>query len=191
MKVYSPRLLVKFKDDVIELVVNNKFKLFMNTVTLSQKLIIGTVMLSLAAFLFTIAPAAQANSSEQTLTSTATSTATSTKERKKAKLNQTCIQTAVDTREAAILKAFKDSNTRTVDALTIRGTALHDAWGLTDQKARNTAIKNAWSTWKSAKKADNKSLSNDRKSAWTAYKTTAKNSCKITLPKEDSSEPTV
>lgn len=191
MKVYSPRLLVKFKDDVIELVVNNKFKLFMNTVTLSQKLIIGTVMLSLSAFLLAIAPAAQAHGSEQTLTSTATSTATSTKDRKKAKLNQTCMQTAVDTREAAILKAFKDSNTRTVDALTIRGTALHDAWGLTDQKARNTAIKNAWSTWKSAKKADNKSLSNDRKSAWTAYKTTAKNSCKITLPKEDSAEPTV
>lgn len=191
MKVCSPRLPVKFRDDVIELVVNNKFKLFMNTVTLSQKLIIGTVMLSLSAFLLAIAPAAQANSSEQALTSTATSTATSTKDRKKAKLNQTCMQTAVDTREAAILKAFKDSNTRTVDALTIRGTALHDAWGLTDQKARNTAIKNAWSTWKSAKKADNKSLANDRKSAWTTFKATAKNSCKITLPKEDSAEPTV
>ncbi len=148
-------------------------------------------MFSLAAFLFMIAPTAKAHISEQTLTSTATSTATSTKDRKKAKLNQTCMQTAVDTREAAILKAFKDSNTRTVDALTVRGTALHDAWGLTDQKARNKAIKSAWSTWKAAKKADNKSLANDRKSAWTTFKTTAKNTCKITLPKEDSAEPTV
>ncbi len=163
----------------------------MNTVTLSQKLIIGAVILSLSAFILAIAPVAQANNSEQTLTSTATSTATSTRPergKKKSNINLSCIQTAVDTREAAALKAFTDSNTRIIAALTVRITALHNAWGLTDQKARNTALKNAWSTWKTAKKNDNKSLANDRKSAWTTFKTTAKNTCKETLPKEETED---
>ena len=64
-------------------------------------------------------------------------------------VNLTCMQTAVDTREDAIISAHTAYNTAIMSGLTARKNALHDAWGLTDGTARKTAIKSAWSTWKS------------------------------------------
>jgi hypothetical protein len=103
-------------------------------------------------------------------------------------VDATCMQTAVDTRETAIAEVFTTFNTGIIAALTVRKTALHDAWGMSDATARNTAIKKAWTDWKTAKKTAHTKLKNDRKAAWDSFKTTAKTSCKVVTPKDEGLE---
>jgi ribonuclease HI len=103
----------------------------------------------------------------------------------KKSVDNTCMQTAVDTREAAIMEAFAEYQDETIEALTDRKTALHDAWGMSDSVARKAAIKSAWSDWKSERKEDHTELKTKREAAWSAFKTTAKNTCKVTVPKEE------
>ncbi len=100
-------------------------------------------------------------------------------------VNLTCMQTAVDTREAAIVEAFDTLSEDIGAALAARKTALHDAWGITERTDRNKAIKAAWTTWKSAHKEAHKDLKADRKAAWDTFKTTAKTTCRETLPADE------
>lgn len=102
------------------------------------------------------------------------------------KVDLTCMQAAVDTREDAIADAFATFNTDVEEALASRKTALHDAWGMEDGKERNAEIKEIWKTWKSDHKAAFKVLKEERKEAWTTFKSTVKTDCKETLPKEES-----
>ena len=97
----------------------------------------------------------------------------------------TCMQTAIDTREAALMAAFDTFTTDVKAALTARKSALHDAWGQSDVATRNTDIKNSWKTWKSAHKEAFKDLKTARKSAWDAFKGTVKTTCKADLPKDE------
>lgn len=103
-------------------------------------------------------------------------------------VNLTCMQTAVDTREAAIGTAFDTMHTSVKAALSARKTALHDAWGLTDKSARQSAIKTAWKKWKTDNKGAHIKLRTERKMAWETFKKTVKNTCKETLPKEEALE---
>jgi hypothetical protein len=103
-------------------------------------------------------------------------------------VNKTCIQTAVDVREAAVMISFTDFNGQIVAALTERKAALNTAWGLTDTAARRVAIKKAWSDWKADRKAANTELKTEKLAAWATFKETAKTSCKVEVPKEDSLE---
>jgi hypothetical protein len=103
----------------------------------------------------------------------------------KKSVDNTCMQTAVDTREAAIMEAFVTFNEVIIEGLTDRKDALHDAWGLSDATTRNAAVKSAWATWKTTKKEAHTDLKSERKAAWDTFKTTAKTSCKMTTPKEE------
>lgn len=114
--------------------------------------------------------------------------ASSTKPHASTTVNLTCMQTAVDTREASVGTAFNTLHTAVAAALAARKTALHDAWGLTDKVARNKAIKTAWMKWKVDNKAAHTKLRIDRKKAWETFTGTVKNTCKETLPKEESLE---
>jgi hypothetical protein len=100
-------------------------------------------------------------------------------------VNLTCMQTAVDAREDAIAEAFTTFNDDVSEALTARKTALHTAWGLTERAARNAAIKSAWTAWKAAHKDALADLKTDRKAAWNTFKTTAKTTCRETLPADE------
>ena len=55
------------------------------------------------------------------------------------KVDYACVQTAVDVREDAIATAFTTFTSAESAALSARKSALHDAWGMTDAKARRTA----------------------------------------------------
>jgi hypothetical protein len=101
-------------------------------------------------------------------------------------VNLTCMQTAVGVRESAIMAAH---DTYAIDhkaGLTARKTALNSAWGLTDGTARKTAIRSAWGTWRSALSDARDDLKTDKKTAWTKFKKTAKETCREVLPKEES-----
>ena len=103
-------------------------------------------------------------------------------------VDSSCMQTAVNTRETAIASTFVEFNTSILTALTLRKTALNAAWGMTEMSDQKTALKKAWMDWKTAKKAASMKLKTDRKATWDTFKTTAKTSCKMETPKEESLE---
>lgn len=141
--------------------------------SMSQKFFISAVIASLSTAYIAMVPF----SAEAAI-------ATTTKDKKT--LNLTCMQTAIDTRETALISAFGDFKTSMDEALSDRKTALHDAWGISDRADRNKAIKTAWSDWRKDKKETYAELKSDRKTAWTTFAKTAKSTCKETLPKDES-----
>jgi hypothetical protein len=102
-------------------------------------------------------------------------------------VDATCVQQAVDVREVAIQSAFNKSNASIIDALKARQTALYAGWGQAEVSARNTALKDAWKAWKDARTSTGKTLKSERDSAWKTFKTTVKDTCKVSVPKEDES----
>lgn len=88
-----------------------------------------------------------------------------------------CVKTAVDKREVAIQSAFDAFSVSVKSALQIRQTELSAAWGITDKKERNTAIKNAWKKFRTNKKDIVKIFNNARKATWSQFNTERK-ACK-------------
>lgn len=101
-------------------------------------------------------------------------------------VDATCMQAAVDTREASVASAFTNFTATMTSVLSARKTALYAAWGMSDISARHTALKTAWRTARDAAKSAHATLKSDRKTAWEAFKTTAKNSCRTNVPREES-----
>lgn len=88
-----------------------------------------------------------------------------------------CIQTAVDTRDTAIMTTFDTYYASVKTALDTRKTALKAAWALSTSKDRKNAISKAWQDYKSAAKTAKDVLKKDRKTAWEKFKTDFK-ACK-------------
>lgn len=97
-----------------------------------------------------------------------------------------CMQDAVAAREAAISESWADFSEVITEALAARSEALDEAWGLADAKSQKAAVKTAWSDWKEISKAAHTAMKEDRKAAWDTFKTTAKTTCKVSVPKEES-----
>ena len=81
-----------------------------------------------------------------------------------------CVQTAVDTRDTAIITAFDAYSASVKTALETRKTALKAAWALTTSKERKDAIKKAWKEYTSTTKTAKNTLKTSRKAAWTKFK---------------------
>src|SRR3989338_4287162 len=88
-----------------------------------------------------------------------------------------CMQDAISTREDGIATAFDTFNEDVAEALAARKTALVAAWGIESTADR-----------KKAKKAAHTELKSERKQVWADFKTTAKSTCRISLPKEEALE---
>ncbi len=112
-------------------------------------------------------------------------TASSTDNRGK-NVDATCMQAAIDTREASLVSGWDKFSASMKSALAARKTSLYTAWGMSDVSARNTALKESWKTARAATKSAHTTLKSDRKAAWDTFKTTAKNTCKASVPKEES-----
>ena len=148
-----------------------------NTITISQR----TLLITLTFVLGVLFALAVPTPSEAAHGSSASSTKGIGK-----KVDLTCMATAIDTREDAVMDAWEDFSSTTITALGVRRTALHTAWGMTEMKARTAAVVKAWKTWKTSSMNAHKELRSDRKAAWDAFKKTAKDTCRTTLPKEES-----
>ncbi len=161
----------------------------MNTHVISRSFLALSILLG-CAFAFSILPnVSSAHGSDHA--SHATSSATSTRGLGRgANVDATCMSSAVATRESALMTAWDELSASVKSGLTDRKASLAAAWALTDVKARNTAITNAWKEWRSDKKSAHTEFRKDRKSAWDAFKKTAKDSCKMTTPKDESLEKT-
>ena len=121
----------------------------------------------------------------------ASSTATSTRPVKdktaSTTVNRTCMATAVSVREASIKTAWTTFSGSMLSNLDKRSTTLIAAWNGSADGSRD-AIKTAWSTWRSDSSAAHTKLRTDRKGAWETFKQTAKDSCKVTVPKEENQD---
>ncbi len=116
--------------------------------------------------------------------------ATSTKDRSgkaSTTVDRTCMAAAVATRESAIKSAWTTFTGGITTALDKRAAALAAAWSASADGNRE-AVKKAWADWKKDKQAAHIKLRMDRKTAWDAFKKTAKDSCKLTTPKEEGLE---
>ncbi len=103
-----------------------------------------------------------------------------------ARVDATCMQTAVGTREESLLTAWEEYTSDITSALKQRKSALYDAWGVSEIKDRNAAIKSAWKSWKESSRSAHVQLKKDRKAAWETFKKTVRTSCKISTPKDES-----
>ena len=147
-----------------------------STIALYSILLVGALLALAPLFAQNAEAAIRKDRTEQTDSSTTKTTKT---------VNLSCMQTAVSVREDALIAAHDGYAADHKAGLTARKTALNTAWGLTDMSARKVAIKNAWSSWKTALTAARSDLKTEKKAAWTKFKKTAKDTCKEVVPKEE------
>jgi len=99
----------------------------------------------------------------------------------------TCVQTAVETRDTAIIAAVDKYTTAVKAAITARKDALKAAWALPTAKEMRPAIKAAWAAYKTSLKDARKVMKTDKKAAWDKFKADRK-TCKAPNEIDNSSE---
>lgn len=95
----------------------------------------------------------------------------------------TCVQTAMDKREDAIIAAWNAYSPTITAALTARKTALHESWTKLDSKSRATARNAAWEAYRTSVKTAATTLKNTRKTAWEGFEKDSK-ACKMPVADE-------
>lgn len=86
-------------------------------------------------------------------------------------LDITCIQAAVDKREAAIIAAVDTYHSTVKTALETRRAALKAAWAIADRTQRRAAIKAAWDAFRGTWRTASNALHKTRRDAWKQYRT--------------------
>lgn len=84
-------------------------------------------------------------------------------------VNVACIQSAIDTRDNALVSALGSYSSSATSALNTRKDALKAAWALTAAKDRRAAIKSAWKTYRSSVSTIRSDFRKAKKSAWTSF----------------------
>ncbi len=168
----------------------------MTTRTMTNALYLG-IAVSTAAFLFlAVTPAEAITGSKMQKMRDYASTTKEMKEKRDNKGKQTvdmsCIAKAVETREERLGVAWGDFNTSITAALATRKTELVAAWNISSSsmKERTGATNAAWKKWKESSKKAHGELRDERKAAWETFRKTSKDSCRITLPREEALENT-
>lgn len=85
-----------------------------------------------------------------------------------------CMQTAVEKRDTAIITGLDTYYAKVKTALETRRTFLKTAWGIADRQSRRAALKAAWNAFKGTWKVAAKDLRAIKKSAWEVYRTDKK-----------------
>jgi hypothetical protein len=96
----------------------------------------------------------------------------------------TCVQTAIDVRDNAIIAAWDVQYPAVKTALQTRQAALKSAWMQTDQKTRREATRSAWNAYKESVKSARATMKAAHKSAWTAFES-ARKACSPKATKDD------
>ncbi|MEK7167297.1 MAG: hypothetical protein AAB732_02710 [Patescibacteria group bacterium] len=148
-----------------------------------KKILISTLFVFV--FVFTIAFSAIAEENTPT-TNTINTTIAPKKSIAPKKIDLTCVKTAVEKRETAIIATVDVYATSIKSAFETRKTALLAAWGITDQKARNIAIKNAFAKNRVAKRTALRIYKKTRLTTWQNF-TKARIACKAPATGEDMS----
>jgi len=89
-------------------------------------------------------------------------------------LDPTCIKTAIEVRDTAIIAVVEKFDTAIVNALNTRKTALKAAWDKTDKGERRAAIKEVLTTYRKAAQDARQTLRTEKRAAWKKYYTDRK-----------------
>jgi hypothetical protein len=84
-------------------------------------------------------------------------------------LNVSCIQSAIDTRDTAIIAAIDAYASAVKAALSTRKDALKAAWALSTRKDRRAALAAAWKNYNNAVRTARKDFKTARNSAWSQF----------------------
>lgn len=95
-----------------------------------------------------------------------------------------CVQTAVDVRDNAVIAAWDVQYPAIKTALQTRQASLKAAWTQTDQKTRRAATKAAWDAYKNSAKSARATMKAAHKAAWTKFETDKK-ACSPKATKDD------
>jgi hypothetical protein len=125
--------------------------------------------------------------SERHSSSTASSTPRTRGDKASTTVDRTCMATAVTAREVTVRTAWMNFTASMTTSFDKRSAALIAAWNASADGSK-TAVKTAWTDWKNEKRAAHTKLKADRKEAWDLFHSTAKESCKATVPKDEGLE---
>ncbi len=89
-------------------------------------------------------------------------------------IDTTCLITALDTRDAAITTALNTYTSTITTALGARTTALNAAWAITDKTQRRTALRQAWTDFRTAAMKARNDLRKAKLDAWKQFMTDKK-----------------
>lgn len=95
-----------------------------------------------------------------------------------------CMQTAVDSRDTAIIAAWDTQYPAVKTALQTRQSALKAAWAQTEQKTRRDATRTAWDAYKNSAKSARTAMKAAHKTAWTKFEADRK-ACSPKATKDD------
>jgi hypothetical protein len=155
--------------------------------TITQNLtlaIIGSACVALSAFFITVSPAEAARSDAKIIQVQTGGSKASTS---RPLVDRSCMQGAVNTREASIKNAFSTYTNSITAALDKRVTAFSSVWSGTEVSSNET-YRSIWGTWKKSNEEARKKLRSEREVAWKTYRETATKTCKAKLPKEETAQ---
>lgn len=89
-------------------------------------------------------------------------------------INASCVQGAIEKRDAALMASVDAYASAAKSALQIRKDAEKIAWNQADLKTRRDAMKTALTTYRNSVRAARKTFQNSRKSMWTQFRTDRK-----------------
>ena len=89
-------------------------------------------------------------------------------------LNVACIQSAIETRDNAIISAVSAHTSAQTAALVARKTALKSAWAMTDQKSRRSALRDAWKAFSGTSQTARKAFRAAQHTAWQQFNASRK-----------------
>lgn len=101
-------------------------------------------------------------------------TVTTQKDTSLATTTVSCVQTALEKRENALISGHDSYNTAVKTALTKRLENLKTAWALPERKDRAEKRQSAYKTFKSDMQTANLAMKTARNTAWRTYETDAK-----------------
>lgn len=89
-------------------------------------------------------------------------------------IDATCMQTAVEKRDTALMAGVDTYTASVKSALQVRKDAIKAAWALTDKTARNAANKAAWTAFQGTWRKASQAMKATKKTVWQTFRTEAK-----------------
>ena len=100
-----------------------------------------------------------------------------------AALDNTCMVTAVEKRDNAVISAWDTYSAKAKTALETRRDALKTAWADTNRATRRASLRSAWRSYKASIRTARRELKSSRGSAWNTFKSEAR-TCGATVKDE-------
>jgi len=104
------------------------------------------------------------------------------------KVDLACMQSVVEKRDNAIIAAFDTFSTSMKTAFTARRDTLKATWGISERAQRRSALKNAWHTFRTARRTAVRTYRTARHNTWRQFRTDRKTCRSASAAEEPANE---